>query len=143
MAVVSPLLLGMVFGIIEYGWVFMLQSNLTSATREACREGTLPGSTDADIAARFSQAVAGTGLSAASGDTASDGYHLQITKTTDANSMQTVTVTVHVPWTKASLVGGGILPNPRTLVNLLGGGASSGPRTTDMVASCSMMKEAT
>jgi Flp pilus assembly protein TadG len=135
MAIVAPLLLGLLFGIIEYGWVFMLQSNLTSAAREACRVGILPGATDTDIQSRFAEAVSGTGLTTSS-------YSLAIERTTNSSNVTTVKVTSRVPWAKASLVGGGILPDPKNLVGLLGGGSGSGTsRTSDMVASCSMMKE--
>lgn len=143
MAVVSPLLLGLIFGIVEYGWVFMLQSNLTSAAREACRAGILPGSDDADISARFQDAIAASGLTPASSEGAADGYHLQITRVTDADNFQTVTVTARVPWERASLVGGGIMPDPKSVVSLLSGGSSGGTRTSDMVASCTMMREGT
>lgn len=134
MAVVTPILLGLVFAIIEYGWIFMLQSNVTNATREACRVGILPGATDADIQARFAQSIAGTGL------TANSGYRLEISRATTPN--QTLTVKAKIPWTKASLVGGGLLPNPRKLLGIFGGGSTT-ERTSDMVASCSMYKEGT
>jgi Flp pilus assembly protein TadG len=136
MAVVTPILLGLVFAIIEYGWIFMLQSNLTSATREACRVGILPGKTDADIQARFAEAVAGTGLTPAGGGSA--GYQLEIQRV--SIPQETVTVRARVPWAKASLVAGGVLPNPRKLLDLFSGGSSS-QRTSDMVAGCSMFKE--
>ncbi len=139
MAVVTPILLGLVFAIIEYGWIFMLQANVTSATREATRVGILPGTTDTDIRARFAEAVSGTGLNAASPG-GSDGYTLEITRA--SSPTQTVTVRARVPWSKASLVAGGILPNPRRLLDLFGSGSSS-ERTADMVASCSMFKEGT
>lgn len=133
MAIVSPLLLGLLFGIVEYGWVFMLQSNLTSAAREACRVGILYGTTDADIQTRFAEAISGTGLTTAS-------YTLQIARVTNAQNVTTVTITARVPWAKASLVGGGILPDPKRLVGLLKPGNYQA-HTGDMVATCSMIKE--
>lgn len=132
MAVITPILLGLLFAIIEYGWIFMMQSNLTSATREACRVGILPGTTDADIQARFAETISGTGLSSGSG-----GYELDIERS--GGTSQTITVRARVPWARASLVGGGVLPNPRQLLSFFS--SSSGPRTSDMVASCSMYKE--
>lgn len=138
MAVVTPILLGLLFAIIEYGWIFMLQSNLTSATREACRVGILPGVTDADIEARFAEAVSGTGLQANSGG--DGGYRLEIERSGSAT--KTLTVRVLVPWSEASLVGGGVLPNPGRLLAIFGS-QSSTPRTSDMVASCSMYRENT
>lgn len=141
MAIVSPILLAMLFGIVEYGWVFMLQSNVTNAARDACRVGILPyadnATADAAIKVRFASAIAGTGL------TEGTGYSVQITRATGANNVQTVTVTARVPWAKASLVGGGVLPNPKSLLAVLSGGGSTAGRTSDMVSACSMMKEST
>ena len=141
MAVVAPLLLGLIFGIIEYGWVFMVQSTLTSATREACRVGILPGSTDADIQARFAEAVSTTGIGVASGPSATDGYRLTVARSAAGASIQTVKVTVNVPWAKASLVGGALLPSPKKVIGVLTGDSGGAERTADLVASCSMMKE--
>jgi Flp pilus assembly protein TadG len=141
MAIVTPILLAMLFGIVEYGWVFMLQSNVTSATREACRVGILSyaSTTDADTAIknRLATAIAGTGLTEANG-----GYTVTIARATGANNVQTVTVTTSVPWSKASLVGGGVLPDPRAMLKIVGGGSYTA-RTSNLVASCSMMKEGT
>ncbi|HOA74487.1 MAG TPA: pilus assembly protein [Phycisphaerae bacterium] len=133
MAVVTPILLGLLFAIIEYGWIFMLQANVTNAAREACRVGILPGATDADIRARFAEAISGTGLSEGAG------YQLEIERS--GTGHQTLTVRARVPWAKASLVGGGILPNPRRMLALFKGGSSGTHRTSDMVASCSMFRE--
>lgn len=138
MAVVTPILLGLLFAIIEYGWVFMLQSNLTSATREACRVGILPGATDTEIQTRFAEAISGTGLHAAGSGTS--GYSLQITRV--ETPTRTLTVRASVPWAKASLVGGGVLPNPAKLLNIFSGGSTT-QRTADMVATCSMFREGT
>lgn len=139
MAIVTPILLAMLFGIVEYGWVFMLQSNVTSATRDACRVGILSYTSDATadtaIKARLSTAIAGTGLTEGNG-----GYTVAITRATGANNVVTVTVTTTVPWAKASLVGGGVLPDPRALLSIIGGGGYNA-RTAALVSSCSMMKE--
>jgi Flp pilus assembly protein TadG len=140
MAVVSPILLAMLFGIVEYGWLFMLQSNVTNAARDACRVGILPyandGAADTAIRARFALSIAGTGLAEG------NGYTLAITRTTDANNVTTVRVTANVPWDRASLVGGGLLPDPRALLSVITGGNHTA-RTDALVASCSMMKEGT
>ena len=140
MAVVSPILLGLLFAIIEYGWVFMLQSNMTSAAREACRVGILPGATDAEIQTRFAEAIAGTGLTPATGG-GGNGYVVEIERAETPN--RTITIRARVPWAKASLVGGGVLPNPGKLMTLCGGSSTTPQRTSDMVAVCSMFREGT
>lgn len=96
MAVVTPLLLLIMFGIIEFGWVFMIQETLTNATREAARVAALQGSTDADIQTRFAQAVQPTGLTISPG-------MLQITHATVANPVETVRVVI--PYSQVSLLG--------------------------------------
>jgi len=115
MAIVTPLLLLMIFGVIEFGWVFWIQETLTNATREGCRVAVLPGSTDADIRARFDQAVSPTGLTITSS-------MLTLTHATANNPIETVQVVV-----------------PRTQVSLVGGflGFTSG----NVTATCTMRKE--
>src|SRR5512137_1911949 len=66
MAVVTPLLLLILFGIMEFGWVFMMEQTITNATREAARVGILQGATHTDIQNRFAQAMAPTGLAVTS-----------------------------------------------------------------------------
>lgn len=141
MAIVTPILLGMVFGIIEYGWVFMVQSSLTSAARDACRVGILPGATDGDINQRFAEAIEPAGLVADGGG--GTGYTLEIQRVPTGQNMQTLTVRARVPWDQVSLVGGGILPSPGAMLGLLSHSDPATPRTSDMVASCSMLMEGT
>ena len=49
LAVVLPLLLTLVFGIIEFGWVFMVRETLVNSSREGARVAVLQGSTEQDI----------------------------------------------------------------------------------------------
>lgn len=63
MAVVSPLLFTMLFGIIEYGWVFTVRQTLTTAAREGARVAALPGSTDDQIRERVTEVLAPMNLS--------------------------------------------------------------------------------
>jgi len=129
LAVVTPILLAMVGGIIEYGYVFMAQSVLTNATREACRVATLPGSETADVETRFAEAVAVLGL------TAQD-YDLDILESGGASP--SVTVQVRVPWSKVSLTGG----MPVAMLNIFSPcGGQGASRSSDMFASSSMRKE--
>ncbi len=41
MAVVTPLLLTLVFGIIEFGWTMMVRETMVNAAREGCRTAVL------------------------------------------------------------------------------------------------------
>jgi hypothetical protein len=47
-AAVLPLLVTVLFGIIEYGWVFMARQTLQHAAREGCRISVLKTSSDYD-----------------------------------------------------------------------------------------------
>jgi Flp pilus assembly protein TadG len=96
MAVVTPLLLLILFGIMEFGWVFMMEQTITNATREAARVGILQGATHTDIQNRFTQAMAPTGI-AVTGDM------LTIVDPTTADP--TLTVRVSMPYSKVSILG--------------------------------------
>lgn len=56
-AVVLPLLLLILFGIIEYGYTFMVRLTVQHAAREGCRVASLSTSTPADVAAKVAQAM--------------------------------------------------------------------------------------
>ena len=99
LAVVTPILLAMLFGVIEFGWAFMTHETLTNAAREACRVAILQGSTQDDIEARFTQAIAPTGLSATPVVTYQD------TDTPPDGIQETVNVTVSVPYSDVSITG--------------------------------------
>lgn len=95
MAVVMPLLLTMLFGMIEFGWLFMVNQNLTSAAREACRIASLQGSSDADIANIIADYMENTGVSV---------YTVETTHATQNDPTETVVLSVK--YSDASLVGG-------------------------------------
>jgi Flp pilus assembly protein TadG len=97
MAIVSPLLFTMLFGIIEYGWVFTIKQTLTNAAREGCRTATLEGSTDAQIKSNITTYLGATGLKSVD-------YTIGLTHATTANPIEKVTITV--PYGKVSLLGG-------------------------------------
>jgi Flp pilus assembly protein TadG len=63
-ALVFPLLLLLVMGIIDWGLVFTRYQVLFNAAREGARVSVLPGYTDADVRTRVNQYVQGIGLDA-------------------------------------------------------------------------------
>lgn len=95
LAVVLPLLLTLVFGIIEFGWVFMVRETLTNASREGCRVAVLQGSSSMDIIEQVTASMSPTGLS---------GWDVQITRATSGSTNETVTV--RIPYAQVSLLGG-------------------------------------
>ncbi len=64
MAIVAPVLLTLVFGIIEFGWVFMAYQTITNAAREGARTAVLQGSLadGSDVEARVHDYVSPAGL---------------------------------------------------------------------------------
>jgi hypothetical protein len=49
MALVMPILLTMVFGMVEFGWMFTVRQAIVNAARAGAREASLPGSTPEDV----------------------------------------------------------------------------------------------
>jgi Flp pilus assembly protein TadG len=118
MAVVTPLLLLFLFGIIEFGWMFMVHETMVNATREACRQATLEGTTTGEVYTRFTNSMSGIGL-----DTSA--YTVSIEAATLANPV--VTVSASVPYSKISLTG---------MYGFLGLNESR-----NLMSTCSMRKE--
>jgi Flp pilus assembly protein TadG len=114
MAVVTPLLLTLFLGIIEYGWVLSVQQALVHAAREGARVAAMPGSTDTEIRARVGQYLDGMGLHS---------YSTTVEHYTPTSP--TETVRVQIPYGSVTLVGGYF-------------GASS---SKVLGAACSMRKE--
>lgn len=96
-AVVLPLLLTVLFGIIEYGWVFMVRQTLQTAAREGARLSVLQTSVApyANVLERVSDVMAPTGLNT---------YAVTMTHATAADPTETITITI--AYNDVSLMGG-------------------------------------
>ena len=129
MAIVSPILLMLLLGMIEFGYIFMIGQSLTNATREAARTATLPGATDAMVIERFQQAVAPTGLTV-------DAGMISITHATPGNPI--VNVSVQVPYQDVTLLG--VLPSS-LFSGWFGSGGSGSVADRTVGSSCSMRVE--
>jgi len=114
MAIVTPLLLTMLFGIIEFSWAMSVQQTLTNASREGCRTATIKGMTEQDIRDRVDSYMEPAGLS---------GFTVDIVRSTALNPTESVTVSI--PYADISLVGG-FFP---------------GLESKTLTATCSMRKE--
>jgi Flp pilus assembly protein TadG len=64
-ALVFPLLLLLVLGMVDFGFLFQRYEVLTNAAREGARLGVLPTYTNADICARVYSYIQGSGLAVA------------------------------------------------------------------------------
>jgi Flp pilus assembly protein TadG len=94
MAIVTPILLTMLFGIIEYGWVFTVRQALVTAAREGARTAALPGSTVGEVETRISDFLDPLGLSTYASDI-----------TVDDDGRPVGTVELQIPYADVSLVG--------------------------------------
>jgi Flp pilus assembly pilin Flp len=63
-ALVLPLLLLILLGIIDFGFLFQRYEVITNAAREGARVAVLPGYEDADVIARVHQYLTASGLDA-------------------------------------------------------------------------------
>ena len=98
-AVVLPLLLVLLFGIIDFGWVFMIRQTLTNAAREGCRIAVLKTASDADVLVRVRSVMEPTGYV--------EDVDWFVTTSPITDEVQWVKITM--PVDRASLTGGFIL----------------------------------
>lgn len=95
LAVVSPVMFAMLFGIIEFGWLFTVRHTMVNAAREGARVGAIQGTEASDVEARVIELLAPMGLE--------DKVTIAITEaTTDEPN---VSVLLTVPQANVSLVG--------------------------------------
>lgn len=95
LAVVAPLLFAVLFGIIEFGWLFTVQHTMVNAAREGARLGVLQGITVEEVEVQTLSFLEPMGLQ--------DKVTIAITEATPGDPFVTVQVTV--PREDVSLVG--------------------------------------
>jgi len=86
MALVMPLLVYLIFGMVEFGYFFYLKHNLQAAAREGARTASTLNGTDGDGVAKASAFLTAANLTAGS---------FSISSTTSGD---TVTVSVQATW---------------------------------------------
>jgi len=123
-AVVCPLLCAILFGIIEYGHLFLVQQTLTNAAREGCRMVVLQTSTSpySDATARIGQILDAVGIE-------EDEYSLTIS---DADTNGQMSIEISVAYDDVTITGA--LPT-----KFLGGTGDCGERS--LRGRCTMRKE--
>ena len=102
-ALVAPLLLLMVMGMIEYGRMVMVQQVITNATREGARRAVLDGSTTGDVTAAVQTFLTNARVNGAVVSVTPD-------PPSSASFGEPVTVSVQVPFSEVSW-----LPTPMFL----------------------------
>lgn len=92
-AVVSPLLIMLVFGMIEFGRMVMVQQLITNASREGARLAVLDGTTTADVQSKVNTfltnaAVRGATVAVSPSPPTNAGYGEPVTVTVSINFNQ-------------------------------------------------------
>lgn len=128
-ALLFPLLLLIVLGLIEYGWAFLQAHEVTNAARSGARVGILPSATNSDVSAKVAEMMNNAQLG-------SSGYSITFAPA-DVSKVaagQNVTITVNIPYSKMSLFG---VP----LAGLESSYGASGTTPSQYSASVTMIKE--
>jgi Flp pilus assembly protein TadG len=92
-AIVAPILMLLIAGIVDFGMLFRTYEAVTNAAREGARVGVLPGYLPADVQNRVGQYLAAAGLSAAPTVTVAN-----VPVTTGAGTFTATSVTVNYPY---------------------------------------------
>jgi hypothetical protein len=95
MAVVTPILVTMLFGIIEFGYAFTVKQSIATAAREGARLASMPGSTEQEVRDRVDEIMSRVGVT---------GSSVVLTRASEGNP--TEEVRVEVPYEDISLLGG-------------------------------------
>ena len=96
---VLPILLGLTFGGVEFGYFFFAKHTLDGAAREGAREAISPSATNASVRARIASSLKAAGFQTS--DTTVDSKFTVFTDPTDvagAVSGTKIEVRVTVPW---------------------------------------------
>ena len=104
MALVLPLLLLIIMGIIDFGFMFREMNVVTNAAREGARTGILPAYDDADVIARVQQYMGAAGISVTcvpppSGDCIVWSPVIDVTAPSGTFQARDVRVTIFHDWT--------------------------------------------
>lgn len=114
-ALLLPLVCLLLFGMIEYGWIFLKAEELNSAAREGARMAIVQGATSAEVIAKCDAMMTDCGLGGS-------GYTLTLSPT-DISSLspgQALSVSITVPYSNIELIG-----MPSILVPTTIGGSTS------------------
>jgi Flp pilus assembly protein TadG len=104
-AVVAPVFLLLVFGIVEFGRMLMVHQVLTNAAREGARRAVLRGTTSADVVNTVRNYLAGTSINAQAATVA-----LSPESPSSSSAGDPMTVAVSIPFAEVSW-----LPTPAFL----------------------------
>jgi Flp pilus assembly protein TadG len=98
-AVVLPLLLLLVFGALEYGWMFVVDGDIVNAARQGARAAITPSATLNTVTTQINTALQNAGLKPSDFNTPT----ITPSNWSTAASGTVVNVTVGIPYSKVSL----------------------------------------
>jgi Flp pilus assembly protein TadG len=109
-ALLLPLLFMLTFGLMEYGWMFLKQQQITNTARQSARLAAMIDSASPDVTTQITSMMNGYGLG-------SSGYTMTITpaNVTTAPRGTQVSVTISVPYSNIDVTGFTLLPMPTTV----------------------------
>jgi Flp pilus assembly protein TadG len=109
-AILLPILLLVLFGMVEYGGLFWRASQLEATARTAVRAGALSGGSTAAVNSTINSMMNAAGLG-------SSGYSVTLNPTNPATitTGSQFTVTISVPYPNISLTKCPLVPTPATL----------------------------
>ncbi len=120
LVLILPLLLLLLFGVIEYGWVFFQSQKVAAAARHGVRIGVTADATNTEIEEAVTLIMTRNGMDGS-------GYTLDISADTETlEPGDVLQVSVSVPYSNVMLVGFPFIPVPEnlsTVVNM----AKEGP----------------
>lgn len=110
-AMVMPLFILLLFGLIEYGWIYLKSQEIANTARHGARLGILETATTAGVTTACDQLMTDAGLDGS-------GYTV-VCAPADVSAMapgDTLTITVTVPYSNIELTGIPLIPVPANLV---------------------------
>jgi Flp pilus assembly protein TadG len=109
-ALFLPLLIVLLFGLIEYGWMFLKAQQIANASRNGARAGVLVGATNSEVSSAVTQVMTAANLD-------DSGYTLSTSPgdVSTAAAGSVVTVSVVVPYPNIALTNIPLIPVPENL----------------------------
>lgn len=104
--IIMPVLLILLFGVMEYGWMLAKSGEIVNAAREGAREGARADATNGDINAVVDARLADAGIG---------GYTTTITNAAAVGDPVTVQITVPYDGGNLELIGFFLIPVPNSL----------------------------
>jgi Flp pilus assembly protein TadG len=109
-ALIVPVLLLIVMGTLEYGWLFWKAADVNNAARQGARVGSLGGATATDVTDKILSALTACGLE-------DSGYTVTMTPVDPAtlSSGEELTVQISIPYANIAVINSALIPTPTNL----------------------------